>query len=476
MRSNKNSPVTNSTKSVGNDRNDLCHEIVYRPLDQLKLDPKNPRQHSRQQIRQISRSIEAFGFVVPVLVDKNRKVVAGHGRVLASRELGLATIPTISLNHLNKAQVQAFNIADNRLTDNSSWNEQLLAEQLKELSLLDLDFSLEATGFEMGEIDLRIESLNGELETEEDEADAIPNMPAGPEISKPGDLWKLGRHRVYCGNALEPISYANLMKAEKAAVVFADPPYNVPIIGHVSGLGSIQHREFSMGVGEMDKTQFTNFLTRIFRLQTGYSVDGSIHYLCMDWRHMGEILAAGSEVYSELKNLCVWSKHNAGMGSFYRSQHELVFVFKHGRKSHRNNVQLGRHGRHRSNAWFYRGANDFGRNADEGNLLALHPTIKPVALVADAILDSSLRGNIILDPFLGSGTTVVAAEKVGRCCYGIEIDPTYVDTIIRRWQSFTGDHAIHETTGKLFHDYDSKENACLKQEMTPTKKKRRTIR
>jgi hypothetical protein len=237
MRSNKNSPVTNSTKSVGNDRNDLCHEIVYRPLDQLKLDPKNPRQHSRQQIRQISRSIEAFGFVVPVLVDKNRKVVAGHGRVLASRELGLATIPTISLNHLNKAQMQAFNIADNRLTDNSSWNEQLLAEQLKELSSLDLDFSLEATGFEMGEIDLRIESLNGELETEEDEADAIPNMPAGPEISKPGDLWKLGRHRVYCGNALEPISYANLMKAEKAAVVFADPPYNVPIIGHVSGLG-----------------------------------------------------------------------------------------------------------------------------------------------------------------------------------------------------------------------------------------------
>jgi DNA modification methylase len=245
------------------------------------------------------------------------------------------------------------------------------------------------------------------------------------------------------------------MQGDQATMVFTDPPYNVPIDGHASGLGRIHHREFAMASGEMDPAEFTEFLTRACTLLARHSIDGAIHFVCMDWRHASELLAAGREAYSGLKSVCVWVKHNAGMGSFYRSQHELVFVFKHGRGRHRNNVQLGQYGRHRSNVWSYRGANSFGRPTEEGNLLALHPTVKPVALVADAILDCSARGEVALDAFLGSGTTVIAAERTGRRCYGLEIDPAYVDTIIRRWQAFTGESARHGATGRSFGDLEA---------------------
>jgi DNA methylase len=250
------------------------------------------------------------------------------------------------------------------------------------------------------------------------------------------------------------------MDGEQGAMVFADSLYNVAIDGHASGLGHIRHRDFVMACGEMDEAQFIDFLTRSFTLLARHSIDGAIHFACMDWRHAAELMAAGRNVYTELKNICVWVKHNAGMGSFYRSQHELVFVFKHGRGPHRNNVQLGRHGRHRSNVWPYRGANSFGRGTDEGNLLALHPTVKPVAMVADAILDCSGRGEVVLDGFLGSGTTIIAAERTGRRCFGLEIDPVYVDTIIRRWQAFTGDSARHAATGRSLSslEADAKEH------------------
>ena len=426
--------------------------VIYRPITELKLDPENPRVHSHRQIRQIARSIEAFGFNVPVLVDADHKVIAGHGRVMACQQLGWAEVPTVSLDHLTEAQANAFMIADNRLTETSTWDDRLLGEQLKQLSVLDLDFSLESTGFEMGEIDLRIEGLTVEPESEDDPADAVPAIASAPPVSQAGDLWVLGRHRIYCGSALEPGPYAALMEGQQAAMVFTDPPYNVPIDGHASGLGAVRHRDFVMASGEMSKAQFTAFLTGACRLLAGHSIDGAMHFICMDWRHMGELLAAGEEAYSELKNVCVWAKHNAGMGSLYRSQHELVFVFKHGRSSHRNNVQLGQYGRHRSNVWNYPSPNSFGRGSDEGNLLALHPTVKPVALVADAIMDCSGRNEIVLDAFLGSGTTIMAAERTGRRCYGLEIDPIYVDTIIRRWQAFTGDEAMHAQTGCRFNE------------------------
>jgi DNA modification methylase len=425
--------------------------VVYRRIEELKLAPDNPRTHSRRQIRQIARSIEAFGFNVPVLIDGNLKVIAGHGRVLACRELGVDEIPTILLEHLSEAQARAFRIADNRLTENSVWDERLLAQQLLELSELDLDFSLETTGFEMGEIDLRIEGL-APLSPEEDPADAISAIRSGPSISQPGDMWLLGRHRILCGNALDAADYSRLMEDERAHAVFSDPPYNVPIEGHVGGLGEIHHREFMMASGEMSKPEFTAFLISALSLFARFSVESSLHYICMDWRHLNELLAAGDAAYAELKNLCVWAKDNPGMGSLYRSQHELVFVFKKGRAPHRNNVQLGQYGRNRSNLWRYPGMNSFARVTDEGNLLRLAATPKPVALVADAIIDCTARGDIVLDGFLGSGTSVIAAERTGRRCYGIELDPRHVDTAVRRWQAWSRDRARHAASGLAFDE------------------------
>ena len=422
--------------------------VVYQPIAELTPDPKNPRLHSRRQVRQIARSIETFGFNVPILVDRDHKVIAGHGRLLAARELGWSEVPTIQLEHLTEAQVKAFMIADNRLTEIGVWDDRLLAEQLRELSELDLGFSLEVSGFSMGEIDLRIEGLTATNEHKDDPADALPSP--GPGVSRLGDLWVLGRHRVLCGSALDAVAYLTLMRGDGAVMIFTDPPYNVPIDGHASGLGAIRHRDFVMAAGEMSSAEFTAFLMRGCRLLARHSADGSLHFICMDWRHMDELQEAGRAAYSELKNVCVWVKSNAGMGSLYRSRHELIFVFKHGSARHRNNVQLGQYGRHRSNVWQYPNASAFGRGGEEGNLLALHPTVKPVALVADAIMDSSARGEVVLDAFVGSGTTVIAAERTGRRCFGLELDPVYVDTIVRRWQVYTGEHARHEESGKTF--------------------------
>jgi hypothetical protein len=367
-------------------------------------------------------------------------------------ELGITEVPTLCLDHLTPAQARAFMIADNRLTEIATWDDRLLAQQLKDLSLLGLDFSLELTGFEMGEIDLRIASLEDEPDPADDPADAVPELPARPPLSKIGDLWLLDAHRVLCGNALDPADFVTLMGAERAAMVFSGPPFNVPIEGHVSGLGAIHHRPFPMASCEMDKATFTAFLSRATQNLAAFSADGSIHFICMDWRHLDELLAAGRDAYGELRNLCIWVKDNGGMGSLYRSQHELVLVFKHGRNGHRNNVQLGQFGRNRSNVWHYPGANSFARCGEEGNLLVLHPTVKPVAMVADAILDCSARGDIVLDGFLGSGTTVIAAERTGRRCYALELDPGHVDTAVRRWQVLTGGSARHAANGRNFDD------------------------
>lgn len=413
--------------------------IVYRSITDLHPDPKNPRAHSAKQIDQIARSIETFGFNAPVLVDGTLKTIAGHGRLLAAKKLGYSEVPTIGLEHLTKEEARAYMIADNRLTDTSVWDEGLLAESFELLTSLDLDFSIEATGFDMGEIDFKIESAKHRGEAEEEPPFEVAK---GAAISRPGDIWTLGEHRILCGSALDADAYQRLMGGKLTAVVFSDPPYNLEILGNVSGLGAIQHREFAMASGEMTEAAFTEFLTSSLKLLAQNSTQGSIHFICMDWRHIMELSAAGRTVYRELKNLCVWTKHNAGMGSFYRSQHELVFVFKNGTATHQNNIQLGRFGRNRTNVWAYPGANSFGRGEGEGNPLEMHPTVKPVPLVADALLDASARREIVLDAFLGSGTTLIAAEKTGRICYGIEIDPLYVDTAIRRWQSLTAKQAL----------------------------------
>src|SRR5215469_6573903 len=281
-------------------------EIVYRRIDELKPAPANPRQHSKKQIRKLTRSINTFGLNGPILVDAELNVVCGHGRLAACRELGITEVPTICLDHLSDAQIRAFRIADNRLTEIATWDDRLLAEQLKDLSLIGLDFSLEVTGFEMAEIDLRIASLEDLPKSENDPADVLPAPMAGQPISRMGDIWVLGSHQLSCGNALNAAAFAALIGEERAAMAFSDPPYNVPIDGHASGRGAIRHRSFPMATGEMDAAEFTAFLRGAFRNLVAFSVDGSIHFICMDWRHIGESLAAGREVYDELKNLCVW--------------------------------------------------------------------------------------------------------------------------------------------------------------------------
>jgi DNA modification methylase len=428
--------------------------ITYMASASVKLNLKNPRRHTDKQVEQIARSIRAFGFSVPIAVDSNLTVIAGHGRVLAARMLGMVELPTIRLDHLSDAQLKAFMVADNRLAENSVWDDRLLAEQLKSLSEVELDFSLEVTGFEMGEIDVIIEGAAPGAEGANDPADVLPESEPAIPVSREGDLWLLGRHRLYCGNSLNAHSYHVLMEGVRADMVFGDPPYNVKITGHAGGLGRTQHQNFKMAYGEMSESEFTEFLAQAFALLSAHSVNGSLHYIFMDWRHMQEVLSAGTQVYNELKNLCIWSKGCGGMGSLYRSSHELVFLFKNGKESHHNNIQLGKFGRNRTNVWSYPGVNSFARSTEEGNLLELHPTVKPVSLIADAIMDSSARGDIVLDPFCGSGTTIVAGERTGRVCYGIELDPKYVDVAVRRWQAFTSLQAKHGISGRSFSDLE----------------------
>lgn len=425
-------------------------QIEWVTVDSLRRNPHNPRTHSARQIRLLALSIEAFGFVVPAIIDGEGIVLAGHARLIAAEQLGLVQVPAIRVSNLSQEQMKAFVVADNRLAEIAAWDRQLLGKVLDQLAAIDLDFSIEATGFTMGEIDLIIEGLAAETETE-DEEELIEPV-SGPPASKNGDLWHLGHHRVFCGNSLEPAAFEILMQGERAHAVFADPPYNVRIQGHASGKGRIRHREFAMASGEMSELEFTSFLMTSLEHLVENSVDGSLHFLCMDWRHLIYLLMAGRKYYSEIKNLCVWVKDNPGMGSLYRSQHELIAVFKNGAEPHRNNVELGRFGRNRSNVWQYPGANTFSRSGDEGNLLAIHPTVKPVALVADAIMDCTSRGDLVLDTFLGSGTTLIAADRIGRRCYGIELDPLYVDTAIRRWQRQTGERATLEGSDRTFDE------------------------
>lgn len=422
----------------------LSERITLRPLSSLRGDPGNARTHSPKQLRLIAASIEQFGFINPVVIDAEGQILAGHGRYAAARQLGLAELPTIQVDHLTPTQRRAYVLADNKLAELSAWDRDLLKIQIEELD--SVDFDLDLTGFSVPEIDAILD--DGGPEPEE----AVPEPEPGPAVSRPGDLWLLGSHRLYCGSALEADSYTALMGEERAAVVFADPPYNVPIQGHVSGHGRLRHREFAMASGEMSTAAFTEFLRTTFTHLIAFSLDGSIHFQCMDWRHMREILAAADGRY-ELKNLCVWNKDNGGMGGLYRSKHELVFVFKSGRGQHRNNVELGRHGRNRTNVWDYPGQNTFHRH--RSTELAAHPTVKPVALVADALRDVSDRGDIVLDPFCGSGTTILAAERTRRRARGIELDPAYVDVALRRYQEATDQSARLAATGQSFAEVAS---------------------
>lgn len=421
--------------------------VTYRPVGELKPHPQNPKVHNKKQVERIARSIRDFGWTNPIIVDETGGVLAGHGRLLAAAHLGVSEVPIICLAHMSAAQKRAYIIADNRLTEvGGTWDRKLLAQEHDAIRLLDPDFDLTSTGYELDEIDLMFDAISqpgadGQIEPD----------PTKPAVAQVGDLWHLGEHRLLCGNALEEASYTRLLQGEKAQLVITDAPYNVPIGGHCVGKG--KHREFIMASGEMSRTEFAQFLTTAFGHLITFSADGSIHFLFMDWRHLLEMDLATSQ-YAEHKNLICWDKGSAGLGSFYRSQHELVWVMKNGTAKHINNFGLGEKGRHRTNVWSYQGLN--GGGPDRQELLALHPTVKPLALIADAIKDCSRKGNLVLDCFAGSGTVILAAEHTARRAAAMELDPFYVDVAIRRWQSATGGKAVLDQTDLTFDEVEKR--------------------
>lgn len=440
----------NGDATRGPNRMRSIRTMEERPVSALRPYTGNARTHSKRQIRQLVESITRFGFTNPVLIADDDTIVAGHGRVLAAERLGMTHVPTVRLAHLTDAERRAYVIADNKLALNAGWDQDLLAIELQ--ALVDLDFDVELTGFSLAEVDLVLDAASDrEVPGPDGPADAIPPLPA-TAVSRPGDLWQCGPHRVLCGDARVAADYAALLDGVVVDLIFTDPPYNVPIDGHVCGLGRVRHREFAMGAGEMSESMFIEFLRETLGAAARTCRDGAIAFVCMDWRHMGELLAAGRLVFAEFKNLCVWNKTNGGMGTFYRSKHELVFVFKVGSAPHVNTFGLGETGRYRTNVWDYPGISSLGTNRETE--LAMHPTVKPVALVADAIRDCTKRGAVVLDCFGGSGTTLIAAEKSGRRARLLEYDPAYCDTIVRRWETFTGKQATLVATGELFEDVE----------------------
>ncbi|MDG6078962.1 DNA methylase N-4 [Erythrobacter litoralis] len=423
-------------------------QLVEWDVASLKPYARNARTHSKKQVKQIAASIDRFGFTNPVLVSDNGEIIAGHGRVEAAKLLGLKRVPTLALSHLSEEERRAYVLADNKLALNAGWDKEILAIELQ--ALVDLEFDIEVTGFSLAEVDFAlVDAREADPETRDGAEDAVPEL-SGDPVTRAGDIWELGRHRLLCGDTRDPAAMDRLMDGKRADLVFTDPPYNVAIDGNVCGLGSVKHREFAFASGEMSESEFTCFLGDTLGNMSRVMRDGAIAFVCMDWRHMGELLVAGGEAFTELKNLVVWNKTNGGMGAFYRSKHELIFVFKQGTAPHTNSFGLGETGRYRTNVWDYAGISSIG--ADRAEELAMHPTVKPVALIADAIMDCSKRGEIVLDGFGGSGSTLIASEKTGRTARLIEFDPIYCDTIVKRWQAYTGKPAKLASTGGCFDD------------------------
>jgi DNA modification methylase len=426
-------------------------KVKFVPISRPKPYGWNARTHSSTDIAELAMSVTTFGWTNPIVVDGNDIVIAGHARLAAAKLLRLKRIPVIQIEDMSEAQVRAYRLADNKLAAKAGWDNGLLKVELTELIELAPEFEIaSATGFSMGEIDL-IMGAAAKTENVADVADESDSI--GSPVSKRGDFWKVGPHGLLCGDALDRSDHERLMDGQKAELVVSDPPYNVNIAGNVSGLGRRKHREFIMGSGEMNAVQYIEFLSGAFKQMAESSVSGTLIYLFADWRHLGETLAAGKNVFSELKNICVWDKSSGGMGSLYRSQHELVFVFKNGKARHINNVALGSYGRNRTNVWRYGGLNSFGAGRDEA--LDAHPTVKPVAMIADAILDASNRRGIVLDPFAGSGTILIAAERTGRHARAIELDPLYVDVALRRYRRVVGTEPIHVATGATFSEIEA---------------------
>jgi DNA modification methylase len=371
-------------------------------------------------------------------------VIAGHGRLEAAQRLGMTTAPCIVLPGLTEVQKRALMLADNKIAQNAGWDHEKLFAEIVELVQLS-EFDITITGFEAPEVDRIL------CDGEEQPGDPLDELPDAPPsvVSKAGDLWLLGGHRLMCGDARSGADADLLRGSAEIAMAFMDPPYNVKV-ADIVGRGATKHQEFAMASGEMSPGEFLDFVRQTLGNAARISREGAVHFVCMDWRHIRTLIEAGEPIYGAMLNLVVWAKTNAGQGSFYRSQHELIAVFRCGDGPHLNNVELGRHGRSRSNVWEYAGVNSFGKGRLDD--LQAHPTVKPVAMICDAIKDCTRRGDYVLDLFGGSGSTLLAAERVGRRALLLEYEPRFVDLSIRRWQAFTGKDAVHGATGQVFDD------------------------
>jgi DNA modification methylase len=459
--------------SVDPDARRFWHpKIEMWPVNKLRPSNRNARTHSKKQRDKLLGVVRQCGFINPILVDENRSIISGHLRKEVAETMGLRQVPVIQITHLTDLEKRALALAANRVGLDAGWNRETLAAELGELAVLlpeaEIDFSI--TGFDVAETDLIIaDHADGSNESREDQ---LPEP--GPWVTRRGDLWIMGKHRLYCGDARDPVAYSVLLRGDVASMVFTDPPYNVSIKKHARGRSREKFDEFAMASGEMSTPEYQTFLDGVLRIIASTCADGSIAYVCIDWRHLQQLLRAGAQAFSELKNVCVWVKSIAGQGSFYRSQHEMVCVFKKGAGSHVNSFELGQHGRSRTNVWSYAGVNTF--KAGRADELRMHPTVKPTRLVADAMLDCSRRGSIVLDPFMGSGTTIIAGEIVGRRSYGIELDPRYVDVAVRRWEKFTGRDAVLEATGQTFADVETsrRDTTALQHHASRSKRKART--
>jgi DNA modification methylase len=429
--------------------------IKHISVDELKAYERNPRKHPEKQIIQLMASVSEFGIAMPILLDTDSVIIAGAAVFEAAVRLGIKQVPIIVADQWSKSHVRAYRLASNRLAEESSWDEDLLAIELSAIIKFN-EVPVEILGWETAEIDLILDSA--EADSKVDPADEVPE-PSGPVVSRPDDLWLLGPHRLFCGSALEPMVWIQLMEGKSAAMAFTDGPFNVPIVGHVSGLGKAKHPEFQMASGEMSSAEFEQFLTTAVAQISNNLADGAVFDFCLDWRMVSESYAAFRVNGLRIINLCVWNKKNGGIGSLYRSKHELVLIAKKGTAPHTNNVQLGKHGRYRTNVWDYAGVNSFGRTRDAD--LADHPTVKPTALVADAIRDVTKPGEIVIDGFIGSGTTILAAERTKRICFGIDIEPRYVDVAIRRWETVTGQRATLAESGETYDEVAARRSAEL---------------
>lgn len=422
----------------------VADRIVLKPLGEIRVSRHQARTHDEHQIALIMGSFDRFGMINPIIIDETSEILAGAARFEAARRLNLKALPVVLVEHLSASEKRAYRLADNRIAELAGWDTQALAIEFQHL--IEIEFDLGTLGFTAPEIDL---VLCSEEDDDEEHQEALEELiPQKRAIARRGDLFELGKHRILCGDALDPACYSQLMGMETARMVLSDPPYNCPIDGFVGGLGKVKHREFDMAVGEMSAGEFTSFLGRYYANVASHLVDGGLIYTFMDWRQQLPLLVAARDAGLKQVNLGIWNKLTGGMGSFYRSQHELCAIHKHGAAPHLNLVELGRHGRYRTNVWDHQGMAGFSAERDE--LLKAHPTVKPWPLLAEAIRDCTRHGDIVLDPFLGSGSTLIAAEKSGRVCRGMELDPGYCDVIIARFEKMTGQTVVHSQTGLSF--------------------------